>query len=296
MKGFTLDKKLSDVSMVAFVAYVFYGLLYLSHVRLLVSVAVGCIVFAYSDSYPATVIAVLVTSLLYPVLAKPYGISNKPRRSVQGFQGSIPSQISERISTMRQNYKPQEVNIPLIYVPQSKFISGVGSSMSEGFANAEEEEDIEEFEDSAGKSKPAPLTEKPKKTEKKAGKSVTKLSEQGIPPVHQPSEEDSLDATDGLFKLGQIPEESKGGYHVDIGSTVVNALSSLKPDQIKAMSEDTKALIESQKTLMNLLQTFKPMMSEGKEMMDTFQSMFSPAMGATTTATNMLKTGNLTLG
>jgi hypothetical protein len=59
------------------------------------------------------------------------------------------------------------------------------------------------------------------------------------------------------------------------------------------MSKDTKALIETQKSLMGLLQTFKPMVSEGKQMMDTFQSMFSPAMGAAQTAGDLLKSGNM---
>jgi hypothetical protein len=73
---------------------------------------------------------------------------------------------------------------------------------------------------------------------------------------------------------------------------VLNALKSLKPDQISAMTRDTKQLIETQKTLMNMLQSFKPMMSEGKEMMSNFQQMFSPggeATGALETVKNTLK-------
>ena len=98
----------------------------------------------------------------------------------------------------------------------------------------------------------------------------------------------------GLFKLGKIPTDEKGGFHIDAGTSVLNALKSLKPDQISAMTQDTKQLIETQKTLMGMLQSFKPMMSEGKEMMDTFQSMFSPtggsAMGALQAAQDTLKT------
>jgi hypothetical protein len=78
----------------------------------------------------------------------------------------------------------------------------------------------------------------------------------------------------GLFKLGAIPKDLKSGFHIDAGTTVMNALNSLKPEQLKAMTEDTKQLIDTQKSLMNMLQTFKPMMSEGKQMMDTFQEMF----------------------
>lgn len=110
------------------------------------------------------------------------------------------------------------------------------------------------------------------------GPVVTKISEQNIPAVHQPAE--SFQDNGGLFKLGQIPTDKKGGYHIDAGTTVMNAINALKPDQIKAMTTDTKQLIETQKSLMGMLQTFQPMVQEGKQMMDTFQTMFSPTMGA----------------
>jgi len=54
----------------------------------------------------------------------------------------------------------------------------------------------------------------------------------------------------------------------------MNALNALKPDQLKAMTTDTKQLIETQKSLMSMLQTIKPMMHEGRQMMDTFNDMF----------------------
>lgn len=76
------------------------------------------------------------------------------------------------------------------------------------------------------------------------------------------------------FKLGVIPDDSKGGYHIDQGTTVMNALNALKPDQIKAMTEDTRKLIETQKNLMSMLGTMKPMLQDGKQMMVNFQEMF----------------------
>ena len=76
------------------------------------------------------------------------------------------------------------------------------------------------------------------------------------------------------FKLGVIPDDSKGGYHIDQGTTVINALNALKPDQIKAMTEDTRKLIDTQKNLMSMLGTMKPMLQDGKQMMENFQQMF----------------------
>jgi hypothetical protein len=129
---------------------------------------------------------------------------------------------------------------------------------------------------------------------KGANANVKQINEK-VPPANQPADlvKDGFNGgSGGLFKLGEIPTDEKGGYHIDAGTSVLNALKSLKPDQISAMTQDTKQLIETQKTLMNMLQSFKPMMAEGKDMMDTFQQMFSPkdgsAMGALQAAQNTL--------
>ena len=81
-----------------------------------------------------------------------------------------------------------------------------------------------------------------------------------------------------MFELGKkykIPsEEDDEGYHLDAGTTFLNAYKSLKPDQISAMTKDTQALIDTQKQLMNTLSTLKPLMTDGKQIMDTFQNYF----------------------
>lgn len=115
------------------------------------------------------------------------------------------------------------------------------------------------------KSEPAPIAkqEKQEKQEKE-----------------EKDEKDGFQADNGLFKLGRLPKESKGGPYVDTGSTISNALKSLKPEQIKEMTRDTQQLLETQKNLMEMLKTFAPMISEGKEMMHTFNGMFGPSSGA----------------
>jgi hypothetical protein len=85
---------------------------------------------------------------------------------------------------------------------------------------------------------------------------------------------------DGLFKLGSIPTDKKGGFHIDQGTTVINALNALQPDQVKKMSEDTQKLIDTQKSLMMMLGTMKPMLTDGKQLIDTFQQMFGPNAAA----------------
>ena len=96
---------------------------------------------------------------------------------------------------------------------------------------------------------------------------VAQITKQGFKGSQQP---------DGLFKLGEIPRDLKGGFHIDQGTTVLNALNALKPDQVKQMSEDTQKLIDTQKSLMSMLGTMKPMMADGKQLLETFQQMFGP--------------------
>lgn len=81
-------------------------------------------------------------------------------------------------------------------------------------------------------------------------------------------------ATDGMFKLGQLPPDVAGGAHIDVGTTLMNALNGLKPDQVKQMTEDTRKLLETQKSLMGMLSTMKPMLTDGKQLMETFGEMF----------------------
>jgi hypothetical protein len=91
-----------------------------------------------------------------------------------------------------------------------------------------------------------------------------------------------------FFELGKKykgpKEEDDGDYHLDAGTTFMNAYKSLKPEQIAAMTKDTQELMATQKQLMNTLSTLKPLIQDGKQMMDMFQGYFGsggmPALGA----------------
>jgi hypothetical protein len=86
-----------------------------------------------------------------------------------------------------------------------------------------------------------------------------------------------------MFELGKqykMPKESDDPeYHLDAGTTFLNAYKSLNPDQISAMTKDTQDLINTQKQLMTTLNTLKPLITDGKQMMDTFQNYFGAASG-----------------
>jgi hypothetical protein len=69
-------------------------------------------------------------------------------------------------------------------------------------------------------------------------------------------------------------EDDDKEFHLDAGTTFMNAYKSLKPDQVAAMTKDTQELMNTQKQLMGTLQTLKPLIQDGKEMMNMFQSYF----------------------
>jgi hypothetical protein len=130
------------------------------------------------------------------------------------------------------------------------------NTRKEGFQNQEEDEEEEPVE--------KPKTEKPKAEKPKAKK---------VPPP------DHADRPAEMFELGKkykmpATEGEDKEFHLDAGTTFMNAYKSLKPEQIAAMTKDTQELMETQKQLMGTLQTLKPLITDGKQMMEMFQSYF----------------------
>ncbi len=66
-----------------------------------------------------------------------------------------------------------------------------------------------------------------------------------------------------LGKPYKLPSESDDkGYHLDAGTTFLNAYKALKPDQIAAMTRDTQELLATQKSLVAMLDSFAPLMKD----------------------------------
>lgn len=137
----------------------------------------------------------------------------------------------------------------------------------EGFEDANEELDEEGFEDAEDEVDAKPTASPKKKPAKKTA-----------PPNNGERAE--------MFELGKKykgPAESDDGeFHLDAGTTFMNAYKALKPDQVAAMTKDTQELMQTQKQLMSTLQTLKPLISDGKEMMDMFQSYFGSGKASLT--------------
>ena len=124
------------------------------------------------------------------------------------------------------------------------------------YINNKREAYLEGFEDEKAEEKEA-------KEEKPAAK------------VTLPPDNDTRKEFLGLGKKYKAPsEEDDKDFHLDAGTTFLNAYKSLKPDQIAAMTKDTQDLMQTQKQLMSTLNTLKPLIKDGKEMMNMFQSYF----------------------
>jgi hypothetical protein len=77
-----------------------------------------------------------------------------------------------------------------------------------------------------------------------------------------------------LGKPYKLPSESDDkGYHLDAGTTFLNAYKALKPDQIAAMTRDTQELLATQKSLMTMLDSFGPLMKDMNKITGFFNGM-----------------------
>jgi hypothetical protein len=66
-----------------------------------------------------------------------------------------------------------------------------------------------------------------------------------------------------LGKAYKLPNEKDDGeFHLDAGTTFLNAYKALKPDQIAAMTRDTQELLATQKSLVSMLDSFGPLMKD----------------------------------
>ena len=83
----------------------------------------------------------------------------------------------------------------------------------------------------------------------------------------------------GLFKLGEIPTESRDGPVIDAGATFMKALQALDTSQIKSMTEDTAKMVDAQKNLIGMLNTMKPILQDGQKLLSTFTSVLGQPGG-----------------
>ena len=253
--------------------YILYGIFALPFPGVLLSLAIALLAYGTLESLEMSVALAIMVGILYTLIARS-GLAQyeeKQRYAAVGKEGFTDGaeEISKRVARIR---KATTEGPKGVYA--SAFVEGFADASDASSGTVQNPTPQTETQTASPSSAPAPA-----KAPSTAGSGIAPPPP---PPVAAASPEKKEEkqgfqgdsGTDGMFKLGVLPDEKKGGYHIDAGTTVVNALNALKPDQVKGMTEDTQKLIETQKSLLGMLSNMKPMLQDGKQMMETFQEMF----------------------
>lgn len=237
------------------VLYIVYAFFMMKASTLLFSLATGLIVLGLLSSMEIAVAATIITGLIVRMFF----------RRLEGFQTLDPVVVEKRIAAMRAaapaTTPASSVDIPGnpadygFPVSASNAQPVLASNYAEGFSDA-----TSASSEATG--------------EKKEG--VPAAAASASAPVSSAGFAGQV-TTDGLFRLGGVPSDAPGGPHLDAGSTIMNAMQALKPDQIKSMTDDTRKLLDTQKSLMGMLETMKPMLTDGAQLLNTFSGMFGGA-------------------
>lgn len=263
--------------------YMLYILSALGFVGLILSLAIALIVAAFVSSFEIVTASVVVSGVAYVLLSRWLGIRSSCK-AAEGFSDGTPHEITTLMDTMtKKKYGPDRVVTP---DPWSNTWScegptGVLSGAVEGFANAS----TDNADTTPKKGAPATSTSAPANTstntklDKKANAVKESSKAASAAADIMTSEKFTDGGAPGLFKLGELPSESKDGPHLDVGSTLMKAMSSLKPDQITSMTTDTQELLKTQQNLMGMLQSMQPILKDGRKLLDTFSGIFGGDSG-----------------
>jgi hypothetical protein len=290
------------IAVIALIIYTGYIVSVQGIAGLLLSVAIGLIAAAFLDSVEYLTAVVILTGLAYSMYAKKTPVvvvAKKEGFKVGEGEGTGP-EIVARVVAMDPPRPPRRV-------------SPVLSAGCEGFADAGAATPTDTPPPtSEGSSTPASTASvtKPKQTDQEAAAVVSanatpanSVAMTGVQPVAEPSAATNAGSpagsaglasaamtppvvagfqgqkTNGLFKLGEMPSEQKGGPFVDVASTMNKAVSSLNSDQMAAMTAESKSLMETQKNLMNMLSSMRPVLEDGRHLLDTFSGVFGGLNG-----------------
>jgi len=231
-----------------------YTLVYSGLTGILLCSSVSLITAAFLDQFEIVVAISVIFALFYIYYLK--GILRK----LEPFQDA--EQILDRVNEMK--YSKMKTKRKPMVEPE-----GVYDVKIEGFADV----GVPDNKGESSTSKSAPKADITNAIPEDVVKDVTdaidkKDKDETI------QKEEFQSATNELFKLGKMPSEHTEGPMLDAGSTLLKAMGSFKPEQINAMSSDTKQLLETQKSLMSMLNQMRPVLADGKELLQTFGGMF----------------------
>lgn len=257
-----------NISLVILIITAIYTVIYSGLTGLLLCSSVTLIAAAFMEQFEIIVAVAVIFSLFYI-----YYLSRLLRR-FEPFQNHNSSQeIIGRVSKMKDSYHqiPQNLKDPRLEP------AGVYDPAVEGFEDVQPQV-RKEGESSESKAAPAKRMNEVNSIDVEkvtsAVENAKKKTDNDI------ASEEYQSATNGLFKVGKMPSENMDGPKLDSGSTLMKAMESFKPEQINAMTTDTKSLLETQKALMGMLTQMRPVLADGKELLQTFSGMFGNSGGA----------------
>jgi len=238
-----------------------YTLIYSGLTGVLFTGAVGLVAAAFLDSVELIVACTVVFALLYTMVLKRFLARIEP------FEDS-PQKVIQRIASVQKKGRRNEP-------------TGVYDASVEGFEDIQPQVPKEgAASDSSSASAqranqvdPKQVSEVTSATPPPASSTPPSAAD-ALPSEKQIEKEEFQSATNELFKLGKMPSEHAEGPKLDVGQTVMKAMSSLDPNTISSMTTDTKKLLDTQKGLMSMLTQMRPVLADGKELLQTFTSMF----------------------
>ena len=256
--------KFNDVSYwVAVITLVLYSVYIMAMKGLLgviISLAGGLVIASFVDTFEFIVAFIVVLGIVYVVASN----FINSRLKAEGFSDGTPKEIAKRVDGIFKSSSKKSSNGPSGVL--SKSVEGFADS---GVANEDNDSDNEVDDGEPPVSTPASTRD----TAKTPGDDVKKDVEKNLKDASANKEEFSSNSK-GLFKLGEMPSESAEGPHIDAGTTLMKAMSALQPDQINAMTSDTKQLLETQQNLMGMLKNMAPVLQDGRKLLDSFSGIF----------------------
>jgi hypothetical protein len=241
LPAFKSSKMTRQVAQVIALIYGIYAIFAMPLATLILSLAAGLIVLGIFESMELAITATILVGIVFnSILRIPRAFMHK-----ENFQTLDSKQVSTTLADMR---RAAPARLPL---STANAAGTMASSFAEGFADAATMD---------GGAAPAAGTTPPPAA---SASSKPAATTEGL-----------ANKTDGLFKLGELPAETKGGPHIDTSTTLMNALQGLDKGQISRLTDDTRKLLDTQKTLLNMMQSMKPMLTDGKELLATFSGMF----------------------
>jgi hypothetical protein len=228
-----------SLSIILLAFFIIYSLTAIGVAGTLFSSAAGLIAYGVFGKVEVAMAATILVGILLKVIYP--GFKNR----VEGFADATPEQIAARIARMKSGSDLE--------------------GFEDGAAAAATPESGSAGEDTHSAIASAPVTAV--ETEKR-DKEVALAEAKDMAGFMDKA------ASDGLFKLGELPSEAKDGAYIDVGTTIMKSLSNLRPEQINQMTSDTKALLDTQKSLMTMLNSMKPMLVDGQQILSSFSGLF----------------------